>query len=343
VESITDFVEGLLGLADGSGEQAEVEVRAHRAGALDEPIAIIGMGCRYPGADGVDELWELLKAARCTVGDVPAERWDAEAFYDADPSVPGKLVAREGGFVDDLQSFDALFFEISPREAAQVDPRQRAVMEAAWWSLEDAGIPRDRIAETAAGVFMATLTNDFQRLVYSEPERIDAYTGPGTANSIIANRLSYFLDLRGPSLTVDTACSGSLVAIHLACQSLRAGEASLALAGGVSVNLKPESDLFFSKAGALAPDGRCKTFDHRADGIVRSDGAAVVVLKKLSDAVADGDRIHAVIRASGVNQDGRSDGIMAPSGRAQEELLRRVYAHAGVDPGASTYCTSPGS
>lgn len=309
-------------------------LQGREASAANEPIAVIGMGARYPGAAGLEELWQLLVEGRNTVREVPADRWDVDAYHDPDPAAPGKMVTRWGGFLEDVDRFDARFFEISPREAPHVDPRQRVLLEVAWEALEDAGLPRDQLAGASVGVFISALTNDYDHLLHADPRVVDAYSGAGTANSVLANRLSYFLDLQGPSLTLDTACSGSLVAIHLACQSLRSGESTVALAGGVNLNLLPNGNIFFSKAGALSPDGQCKSFDHRANGIVRSDGAGVVVLKPLSAALADGDPVHAVIRGSAVNQDGRSDGIMAPNGRAQRAVLERAYASAGVPPAA---------
>lgn len=326
-------------------KQALLAIRALQGqlDALNEPIAIVGMGCRYPGADGVDAFWRLLAGGADAVTEVPPERWDLEALYDPDSAVPGKMTTRWGGFLRRLDEFDAAFFGITPREAPHVDPRQRVILEAAWEALEAAGIPPDSLAGTRSGVFLATLTNDYDHLLFQDLCRAEAFSGSGTANSIVANRISYFLDLRGPSLALDTACSGSLVAIHLACESLRKGESTLALAGGVNLNLMPKSNVFFSKAGALSPVGRCKTFDAAADGMVRSDGAGIVVLKRLSKAREDGDPIVAVIRATAVNHDGRSNGIMAPNGEAQIAVLRAAYARAGVSPAAVQYVEAHGT
>jgi myxalamid-type polyketide synthase MxaE and MxaD len=311
--------------------------------ALNDPIAIVGMGCRYPGADGVQAFWRLLAGASDAVTEIPPERWDLEALYDPDPAVPGRMTTRWGGFLRRLDEFDAAFFGITPREAPHVDPRQRITLEAVWEALEAAGIPPDSLAGTRTGVFLATLTNDYDHLLFQDLCRAEAFSGSGTANSIVANRISYFLDLRGPSLALDTACSGSLVAIHLACESLRKGESTLALAGGVNLNLMPKSNVFFSKAGALSPVGRCKTFDALADGMVRSDGAGILVLKRLSKAREDGDPIVAVIRATAVNHDGRSNGIMAPNGEAQIAVLRAAYARAGISPAAVQYVEAHGT
>ena len=253
------------------------------------------------------------------------------------------MTSRWAGVIDRLDEFDAAFFGISPREAPHVDPRQRLALELMWEALEHAGIPPDSLAGTLTGVFMATLTNDYDHLLFDDLRRAEAYSGAGTANSIVANRLSYFLDVRGPSLALDTACSGSLVAVHLACESLRRGESTLALAGGVNVNLMPKSNVFFSKAGALSPSGRCRTFDGRADGMVRSDGAGVIVLKRLSDARRDGDRVIAVIKGSAVNHDGRSNGLMAPNGDAQKAVLTEAYRRAGVAPASVQYIEAHGT
>ncbi|HSG40296.1 MAG TPA: beta-ketoacyl synthase N-terminal-like domain-containing protein, partial [Thermoanaerobaculia bacterium] len=336
IEALAAHLARLTGWAGGAPAPA-VEA-AEPAG---EPIAIVGMGCRFPGAPGLEAFWNLLATGADAVGEVPADRWDAAAFWSPDPAAPGKMVSRQGGFLPGLDLFDAEFFGITPREAAHLDPRQRLLLESTWEALEDAGIAPRTLRGSRTGVFVATLADEYESLV--GVEQIDAYMGPGTSDTVVANRLSYFFDLAGPSVTVNTACSGSLVAVHLACQSLRGGESALAIAGGVNVILLPKGNVFFSKAGALSPTGRCRTFDSRADGIVRSDGAGVVVLKPLSRALADGDPIHAVIRGSAVNSDGRSSGIMAPSGRAQEALLREAYRRAGVAPARVQYVEAHGT
>ncbi len=305
--------------------------------ALLEPVAIVGMGCRFPGAPDLESFWQLLCDGRDAITTVPPDRWDTDALFDPDASKPGKTISRWGGFLEHLDRFDASFFGISPREAPHLDPRQRLTLEVTWEALEDAGIPFNRLMGSRTGVFVATLSADYGDMLFRDLNRVDAYSGPGTANSVISNRISYFFDLHGPSLSLDTACSGSLVAIHLACQSLRYGECTLAVAGGVSVNLLPNGNVFFSKAGVLSPHGRCKPFDSRADGIVRSEGIGIVVLKPLFQAQADGDRIYAVICGSAVNQDGRSNGLMAPNGQAQQVVLREAYQRAGISP-ASVQC-----
>ena len=310
---------------------------------INEPIAIIGMACRYPGANSPQALWQLVRDGATPIGEVPPERWDINRYYHPTPSTPGKIMSRNGGFLHGLDQFDAQFFSISPREAPHIDPRQRVMLEVAWEALEDAGIPPDSLAGSKTSVYVSTLRNDYGSLMHESNENIRIYTGPGTANSVVANRLSYVLDLRGSSVALDTACSGSLVALNLARHSLQSGESTLALVGGISINLLPNGDLFFSQAGALAIDGRCKTFDHRANGIVRSEGAGLIVLKPLSQAEADGDRIYALIRGSVVNQDGRSNGIMAPNGKAQEAMLVEAYQQAGISPAKVQYIEAHGT
>jgi len=301
-----------------------------------EPIAIVGMACRFPGADGLAAFWRLLRDGVDAVGEVPADRGDLAARC-AESGI------RWGGFLRAVERFDPQFFGMSQREAARVDPQQRLLLETAWEALEDAGIPADRLAGSRTGVFVGISTNDYGRLQADDPATIDAYAGTGNSLAVAANRLSFILDLRGPSMSVDTACSSSLVAVHLACRSLESGECDLALAGGVNLILTPEVGLTFARAGALAGDGRCKAFDARADGFVRSEGAGCVALKPLARALADGDPIHAVIRGTAVNQDGRTNGLMAPSPQAQEAVLREACRRAGAPPGDLLYVEAHGT
>ncbi|HEU4325733.1 MAG TPA: type I polyketide synthase [Roseiflexaceae bacterium] len=308
-----------------------------------EPIAITGIGCRFPGAASPAAFWRLLCAGEDAIREVPPERWDLAPVYDPDPLVPGKITTRWGGFLPDIDRFDPLFFKIAQREASLIDPQQRLLLEVAWEALEDGGYVAGRLAGSQTGVFVGIGALDHATRQMRAPDQIDAYTNTGAALSIAANRISYVFDLRGPSLIVDTACSSSLVAIHLACQSLRAGECALALAGGVNLILGPESTIGFSKLGAMAPDGRCKAFDARANGYVRSEGAGVVVLKPLRAALADGDPIYAVIRGSAVNQDGRTNGLTAPNRWSQEQVLRDACAQAGVAPETVDYVEAHGT
>ena len=301
--------------------------------AKSEPIAIIGAGLRFPGgANDLENFWRLLRDGIDTVTEVPADRWDIEAFYDPDPDAPGKMSTRWGSFLDDVDKFDADFFGISPREAVTMDPQQRLLMTVAWEALENAGQSPQRLMGSSTGVFVGIAGTDYlqMQLQRSSYEEIDAYLASGSCHSVAAGRLSYFLGLQGPSIAVDTACSSSLVATHLACQSLRSGECNLALAGGVNLILSPEMVINFSKARMMAADGRCKVFDAAADGYVRGEGAGIVVLKRLSDAEKDGDLILAVIRGSAVNQDGRSNGLTAPNGPAQQAVIRQALSNAEV-------------
>lgn len=313
------------------------QIRSETKGAdylNSEPIAIIGVGCRFPGgANSPEEYWQLLKDGKDAIREVPPDRWDINALYDPSPDTPGKMTTRWAGFLDRPQDqFDAGFFGLSPRETIRMDPQQRLSIEVAYEALEDSGQTRDSLSGTATGVFMASYHNDYGRMLTSNLQEIDAYTSTGTAHSIVANRLSFLLNLHGPSIAIDTACSSSLVAIHLACQSLRNGESDLAIAGGVSLILTPEVTISLSKWGFMAADGRCKTFDARADGFVRGEGCGVIVLKRLSDALADDDRIYALVRGSAVNQDGRSTVLTAPNGLAQQAVIRQAIENAHIQP-----------
>jgi acyl transferase domain-containing protein len=324
-------------------QKALLNLRLEAKQSRTEPIAIIGMGCRFPGADSLDAYWRLLRDGVDAMTEVPPSRWAADAYYDPDPAAPGKMNTRWGGFTGGVDRFDAGFFGISPREAEQMDPQQRLLLEVTWEALEDAGLRLDRLAGSAAGVFVGIFMDDYRRLQLSDPENVDSYAGTGTTFSIAANRISYHFDFRGPSLAVDTACSSSLVAIHLASQSLQSGEATLAIAGGVNLILSPEPTIELTKAGLMSPDGRCKAFDAGANGYVRGEGAGVVILKPLSKAQADGDPIHAVIRGTAVNQDGRTNGLTSPNRFAQEAVLREACRRAGVAPGEVQYVEAHGT
>ncbi|MFD5920257.1 type I polyketide synthase [Kitasatospora sp. NPDC058201] len=313
--------------------------------ARSEPIAVVGVGCRFPGGvTDTDAYWELLSGGTDAIGEVPADRWDVDAFYDPEPRRPGRTSTRWGGFLDRIDRFDHEFFGISRREAVSMDPQQRLVLEVAWEALEDAGQAPHALAGSRTGVFLGICSNDYAGLLFREPEDITAHASTGIAHSIASGRLSYLLDLRGPSVSVDTACSSSLVAVHQACQNLRLGECDLAISGGVNAVLSPEAAISFSQfPEMLADDGRCKTFDAAANGFVRSEGCGVVVLKRLSDALRDEDRVLAVIRGSAVNQDGRSSGLTAPNGAAQRDLFRRALAAGGVDPQRLGYIETHGA
>jgi hybrid polyketide synthase/nonribosomal peptide synthetase FtdB len=310
-----------------------------------EPIAVVGMACRFPQAPDTGAFWRLLRDGVDAIAEVPADRWDSDRFYSPDPATPGMTNTRWAGLLDRIDLFDHEFFRISPREAAHMDPQQRLLLEVAWEALEDAGCPPDSLAGSRAGVFSGIMFNEYGGRLFhnSDPRGIDAYSGAGNIDAIVANRISYALDLHGPSLVVDTACSSSLVAVHLACLSLRNGECDLALAGGTNVVLAPGTAIYYSRAGLMAPDGRCKAFDARADGFVRGEGAGLVVLKMLSQALADGDPIRAVIRGSAVNHDGRGNGLTAPNPWAQERVIRAAYEAAGIPPARVGYVEAHGS
>ena len=313
--------------------------------ARSEPVAIIGVGCRFPGgANNPDQFWHLLENKRDTITEVPPQRWDIEAYYDPDPAAVGKMLTRCGGFLDQVDLFDPQFFGISPREAVSLDPQQRLLLEVAWESLEHAGLAPNRLLGSRTGVFVGISSGEYAELLTSiGPGGIDSYMGSGNAHSVAAGRLSYGLGLEGPSVAIDTACSSSLVAVHLACQSLRTLECELALAGGVNVMLTPTIGINHSRARMLAPDGRCKTFDAAADGFVRSEGCGLVVLKRLSQALADRDNVLAVIRGTAVNQDGHTSGLTVPSGPSQQTVIRQALNNAGCEPSDVSYVEAHGT
>ena len=297
----------------------------------------------FPGADDPASFWRLLRDGADTIREVPPDRWDAMAYFDPDPSAPGKAASRWGGFLDQIDRFDPFFFGISPGEAERMDPQQRLLMELAFEAFEDAGYSRRRLAGSRTGVLVGASVNEYGMLLHGRHELLNGHSGTGAALAIAANRISYFFDLHGPSMVVDTACSSSLTAVHLACRSLRGGECDLAIAGGVNLILSPAHSIAFTKAGVLAPDGRCKPFDAGADGYVRGEGGGLVVLKPLDRAEADGDPIYAVIRGSAVSQDGRTNGLMAPSREAQEVVLRAAYQDAGISPAEIQYVEAHGT
>lgn len=310
----------------------------------NEPIAIIGMGCRFPGgANSPEAFWELLSRGKEAIVPVPSQRWDAEAYYDENPDLPNKTYARYGGFLDAVDQFDPQFFGMTPREAIALDPQQRLLLEVSWEALENAGIAPQKLTGTQTGVFVGIGLDDYAKRQIKQQIPIDAYTGSGNAFCFASGRLSYFLGLQGPSLAIDTACSSSLVTVHLACQSLRNRESNLALAGGVSLMLSPEVTLYLSKTRALSPDGRCKTFDKDANGYVRGEGCGIVVLKRFSDAISDGDNILGVIRGSAVNQDGPSSGLTVPNGAAQMAVIRQALENAKVKPEQISYLEAHGT
>ncbi|MFZ4815110.1 MAG: type I polyketide synthase, partial [Phototrophicaceae bacterium] len=313
---------------------------------LHEPIAIVGIGCRFPaGADTPDSYWQLLKNGVDATREVPADRWDVNGYYDPNPDALGKMYTQRGGFLDRVDLFDPLFFNIPPREAVSMDPQHRLFVEVVWEALENAGIAPDSLANSKTGVFAGITAYDYAQLISlsRDPSLLDAYASTGNPLNFVSGRVSYLLGLQGPSMALDTACSSSLVSVHLACQNLRLGVIDMALAGGVNMVLSPETMVTLSKAKMLAADGRCKTFDASADGYARGEGGGVVVLKRLSDALRDGDNIWAVIRGSAVNQDGPSSGLTVPNGQAQQLVMREALALAGLNPHDVSYVDAHGT
>ena len=311
-----------------------------------EDIAIIGMACRFPGrVNNVAEFWDFLREGRDAVVEIPPDRWNIERFYDAQPGLPGKSMAKRGGFIEGIDQFDPQFFGISPREAPYIDPQQRLLLETAWEAIEDAGVVLNPGGGTDIGVFTGISHTDYQQIQggAADRSRITQHSPTGHAHSIAANRISYCLNLTGPSIAMDTACSSALTAVHVAVDHLRSGRCALALAGGVTVMITPDGFIGFSQAGMLSPDGQCRAFDAGANGFVRGEGAGMVLLKPLAAAVADGDKIYAVIRATAANQDGHTNGIMLPGEEAQARLVREACREAGIDPSAVGYVEAHGT
>lgn len=308
-----------------------------------EPIAVIGLAARLPGAATVDEFWELLCTGRDAVGATPVQRWDAMRWFHPDRDEPGKVATRHGGFLDEIAEFDPLFFGISPGEAAQIDPQQRLTLELAWEALDDAGVRPGGLRGQAVGVYTGAMWTDYAALLAADPALMTSYSATGMDTSIISARISYLLGLTGPSITVNTACSSSLVAIHQAIRALSSGDCDMAVAGGVSLMLTPPSTVAMSRFGAMSPDGRCKAFDSRANGYVRGEGAGLVVLAPLSRALAEGHRIYCTILGGAVNNDGFSNGLTAPNPAAQEAVLRAACADAGIAPGDVDFVETHGT
>ncbi|TMQ05607.1 MAG: hypothetical protein E6J91_40130, partial [Deltaproteobacteria bacterium] len=299
--------------------------------ARSEPIAVVGIGCRFPGgATTAEQFWQLQLDAIDAITEVPPQRWELSAFHDPDPAAPGKMIARHGGFLGDLALFDAAFFGISAREATQMDPQQRLLLECAWEALEHGGQSPRQLAGAPVGVFIGSGIAEYAWSRHGVSlDRVGPYFSVGESISMVSGRVAYSLGLTGPALTLDTACSSSLVAVHLACEAIRRGECRAALAGGVNLMIIPRISVALSKAEMLSHDGRCKTFSAAANGYVRAEGCGVIHLKRLSDARRDGDRVLAVVRGSAVNQDGASAGLTAPSGPAQEAVIRRALQAGG--------------
>jgi len=313
------------------------------ASAAREPIAIVGIGCRFPGAPGLHEFWRLLLEGENPIREIPAERFEINAFHDPRPRVPGKLAGRGGGFVDGVFEFDADYFRISAREASRLDPQQRLMLEVTAEALDDAYLSDESLRRHTAGVYIGCWSSDWECAEHAERMSSDVYSMAGSGRCLLSGRISFAFDLRGPSLTVDTACSGSLTSIHLACESLRSGESKLAIAGGVNLDLHPTKYRITYNAGMLSPEGQCRTFGANAGGYVPGEGAGAVLLKPLADAQRDGDRIHAVIKTTVMNHGGRASGFNVPNPTAQGNLIAAALAKAGVDAQTLNYIEAHGT
>ncbi len=309
-----------------------------------EPVAVVGVGCRFPGdVHGLDSYWQLLVEGHDAITEVPDDRWDAERYYDPDWSTPGRMNTKWGGFLSDIADFDAEFFGIAPREAETMDPQQRLLLEVTWEALEHAGIRPDSLSETRTAVMVGVYRNEYLAASLADSESMSAYWATGNAHSITVGRISYLLGLRGPAVAFDTACSSSLVAVHEACQCLRMRESDVALAGGVSLMLRAETQLAMSAWGMFSPSGKCRSFDAGADGFVRGEGCGVVVLKRLTDALRDGDRVLAVVRGSAINSDGRSNGLTAPNAPSQRDVITAALRNADVTAESVNYIETHGT
>ncbi|NEO38501.1 MAG: SDR family NAD(P)-dependent oxidoreductase [Moorea sp. SIOASIH] len=325
-------------------EQATAKLQEIKTAAT-EPIAIIGMGCRFPGGASTPEaFWDILQNGVDAITEVPKDRWHLDDYYNPDPDTPGKMYSRHGGFIDQIQEFDANFFAISPKETIHLDPQQRLLLEVSWEALENSGKNPQQLKGSQTGVFIGICGNDYTQRIFSQgSEKFDAYAATGNTHGTASGRISYTLGLIGPNLALNTACSSSLVTIHLACSSLRNQECNMALAGGVNLLISPEVSISFSKARMLSVDGRCKTFDISANGFVRGEGCGIVVLKRLSDALADQDNILAVIRGSAINQDGDTSGLTVPNGPSQQSVIRQALTNGGVQPANVSYIEAHGT
>ncbi|MEV6449471.1 polyketide synthase, partial [Amycolatopsis sp. NPDC051716] len=327
----------LIELKTAKAEVAELRRRQR------EPIAVVGMSCRFPGATGTDEFWNLLTNGRSAIREIPNDRWDNDTLYSPTIGQPGHIYTRHGGFIDHPGHFDHTLFGLSPREATTMDPQQTLILETAWEALETAAIAPDTLRNTPTGVYIGVGGSDYERLgAGGAAGVVDGYAATGCAVNFVANRLSFTLGLTGPSVAVDTACSSSLVALHLAVQSLRAGECDLALVGGVNLLLSPDVWIALCGARMLSANGACRTFDAAADGYVRGEGCGVVVLKRQSDVTGD-DTVLGVVRGTAVNQDGRSSGITVPNSAAQQQVIRRALETAGVAPHEVGYVEAHGT
>lgn len=344
--AVTELRSGRSGIrtaATASTAQAASAATEASESKPDGAVAIVGIACRFPSADGPRELWENLCKGVDSVTEVPPERWDADSLYDPNPLAMGKMNTKYGGFIKDIESFDARFFGIQNREAKRMDPAHRILMELSWELFEDAGVPPASVSGKQIGVFVGISGSDYAQLQFGGDAVADPYAGIGCALTNSASRISHFHNLRGPALAIDTACSSSLSAMHIGVTAIQSGECEMALVGGVNIILAPSVTMSLSKVGMMAPDGRCKAFDERANGYVRSEGAGLLLLKPLSKAKTDGDVIYAIVRGSATNQDGHSSAIAAPNGEAQQRVIRSACDRAGISPSDLDYVEAHGT
>lgn len=341
---MSDLAKRMASLSPAQRKLLEQRLAGQKSQA--EPVAIVGMSCRFAGAQSLAEYWNVINGGAAAVSEVPPDRWDLDELYDPTGTQSGKMFTKWGGFVDNIDQFDPQFFGIAPREAARMDPQQRMLLEVAWETMENSGIPADQLAGSKTAVYVGIGGTDYSKVPSQFADyyhHIDAHIGTGNALSIAANRISYIFDLHGPSAAVDTACSSASLAVHFAVESLRRRECTAAIAGGVNAIITPETTIAFSKARMLSPEGKCRPFDASANGYVRGEGCGLVLLKRLSDAERDGDQVLAIIRATSVNQDGRTSGISAPNGQSQQECIRAAHAQAGVNPSDISYIEAHGT
>lgn len=342
VEKITDHILTELGLVNVIS--TEIEAKTDKLLQQNEPIAVIGMSCRLPaGGTTPESFWKSLVSGEDGITDIPAERFDIDSFYDPEPGKPGKIVTRKGAYIKDVDLFDAVFFGISPVEAEMMDPQQRLLLEVTWEAIENAGIPPASLKESATAVFIGVSGNEYGGLIQAQTSSPSPFEAIGNALNALSGRISYCLGLQGPSMIIDSACSSSLVSVHLACKSLQIGDCNLAIAGGTNILLSPSSYLSLSSSQMLSPEGHCKTFDASADGYARGEGIGVILLKRLSDAMRDRDPILAVIKGSAVNQDGPSSGLTVPNGVAQVKLIRQALKQANLQPADVSYIEAHGT
>ena len=337
-DNLSPTKKALLALQKMQQKLDAVEKQKH------EPIAIIGVGCRFPGANNPEQFWQLLAEGKNAITEVPESHWNVQQYCNDGVNTPGKICNAYGGFVPHLKEFDAAFFRIAPREAMSLDPQQRLLLEVSWEALENAGIPAEDLKGSATGVFIAICGTDYwHQLLNRNPNQIDAYLTTGNTHSLASGRLSHFYGTTAPSISLDTACSSSLVAVHMAIKSLRDRESNLAIVGGVNRLIAPEVSINFSQAKMLSPDGLCKTFDESANGFVRSEGCGIVILKRLSDAIADKDNIQAILLGSAVNQDGRTSSITTPNSLSQQAVIQQALENSKIEPEKVSYLETHGT